>query len=243
MYRSHQTTVFFTSAVFILGLAGCSSPWPPAGGERAGAHPQRTPSPISEGSVPTLLNYARDFAVSLEDRELQLPGHSQAICAHALKAAAQDDMDSLLAIVTSTASFGLTPRAVRPPHQRDGRRFEPLSVHAYPELFMQRLRDTGSTMSTQAAGGTTKISCGRELPAVQDYVSRGAEPMWCSYTDASTLSWINFSLIVTADGPKINYVATTAATPRAFADFGAWPPPTTTVPTLPADPRASTARR
>ncbi len=243
MHRTPPASGFFTSAVLILGLAGCSSPWPPSGGERPGAHPERVPAPIFEDAPESLLSYANAFAVSLKDRQLELPGHSQAICAGALKAVAQDDMDTLLGLMTPTARFGLTPHAARPAHQRDGRRFEPLSVHDYPELLMRRLRDAGAAMSTQAAGGTTKISCGRELPAVQDYVSRGAEPMWCSYADSSSGSWINFSLIVTGDGPRIRYLATTSASPRPFATFEAWPPPTTTVPTLPANPRASAARR
>lgn len=243
MHRTPPASGFFTSAVLILGLAGCSSPWPPSGGERPGAHPERVPAPIFEDAPESLLSYANAFAVSLKDRELELPGHSQAICAHALKAVSQDDMDTLMAIMTPTASFGLTPHTARPAHQRDGRRFETLFVHTHPELFMRRLRETGAAMSSQGASGSTKISCGRELPAVQDYVSRGAEPMWCSYADSSSGAWINFSLIVTGDGPKIEYVATTPMIPRPFVGFDKWPPPTTTVPTLPADPRANASQR
>ncbi|MGB1698767.1 MAG: hypothetical protein ACPHRO_02355 [Nannocystaceae bacterium] len=243
MHRTRSPLGLLTATVFIAGLTGCSSPWPPEGGERPGAHPERIPSPIPDDGPETLLHYARKHAVDLEGRVLELPGVSQAICAHALKAVADDDMETLLAITTDTAFFGLTPNAVRPALQRDARRFEPLAVHDHPELFMERLRTTGSTMSTQNADGTTRIACGRELPAVQDYVTRGAESMWCSYADPSSAAWINFSLLVTSEGPRINYVGTTPETPRPFVNFSSWPPPSTTVPALKMPTPARTTRR
>lgn len=220
-------------ALLSLIASGCSSPWPPEGGEKPGAFPERVAQPVPARDNETLLDYVREVAISLEGRELELPGQSQAVCVQALKRAADDDLDGLRALLAPVAAFGVVPRSNLPPYDRDPRRFEPLDAHDHTELLVRRLQRTGNAMASQR-NGTTAIGCGREFPSVQDFVTRGAEPIWCSYKDASNFEWINFTLVTTADGPRISYIATTPATPRSFPSPQVWPPATTTIPMLPS---------
>lgn len=217
-----------------LAVVACGSPWPPAGGERPGARGERPYAPFPPDDRESLLDYADANAISLTDRTVELPGQSQAVCAAALKRGANDDLEGLLSLMAPNAYFGLVPASDLPPAQRDPRRFEPLEVARHPELFMQRLRDAGHAMSTQSASGTTRIACGREFPSVQHFVSLGAEPMWCSYKDSATRAWINFTLITTAEGPRISYVATSAPPTRRFPGYDVWPPHSTTISMTPA---------
>ena len=201
-------------ALVSLLAAGCSSPWPPEGGERPGAFPDRVAQPVPPGDNETLLDYVREVAINLEGRELELPGQSQAVCAQALKRAADDDLDGLRALLAPVAAFGLVPRS-NLPYDRDPRRFEPRRPH--PRRLL-----CGDSAYGQRHGisgnGATAIGCGRDLPCrIRDPRRRTHVVL---VQGRQQLRVDQLHPVTTAEGPRISYVSTTPAMPRTFPARG-----------------------
>ena len=215
-------------ALLSLIASGCSPPWPPEGGETPEPSPSASRSPSPPATTrPSSTTCAR-WRSALEGRELGLPGQSQAVCVQALKRAADDDLDGLRALLAPVAALRRRP-PLHPP---------PTTVTPPISSPLRRPRPHRAARATTAAHGAAPwprsetapppSAAVAEFPSVQDFVTRGAGPIWCSYKDASNFEWINFTLVTTADGPRIGYIATTprdAAGASRVRRSGRRPPP------------------
>jgi len=185
----------------LIGAAGCTdySPWPPDGTQKGAKAEERKarglPEAKGEGAPKSLLAQALEepgvpTGPALDT--MSLPRQSKAVVYAAMQAAAKDDLDGLLHLVAPSATWGLPVTS----------QLQSTAIEDDPELFIDVMRDVASRMSAQAAFRCAPIM----PPALETYVTSGAEPMWCSFTSNDRHDILLFKLRTTQSRAQIEYV-------------------------------------
>lgn len=219
------------SALLLLGLlpfVACDPNVPPAGGKvdsnEKQTHRKRRglPEGTHEGSGGSLLaaHAERDLEPASEIEQFKLTGSAKRLAVAALTVAAKDRIEDLPPLLADGAGWGL-------PDAREVGRREILEDGG--EDFLAALRNAASRFKKDAT-----FSCPPIMPAMETFVSTGAEPMWCFYSSDDRLDLLVFKLVAVGGTARIGYVGLFRERPTGMlrvADVGA-PPPTRPPPKL-----------
>ncbi|HVH99515.1 MAG TPA: hypothetical protein VM869_12425 [Enhygromyxa sp.] len=200
-----RLSVLAPLALLTLSLAACQERYPPLPEVWVGsALPTYQPSSVlppatdegvgADGSL--LESYAnRTYRKADELLTWQLPFQAKTMIVELLIAAAKDDPQQMLTLLTENARWGL-------PDRRE-LRARPISTHDDPLglEFLSAFRTATSRFSKKAS-----FTCTPLQPGWQMFAASGAEPVWCSYTSGDNLDIIGFRLIMEGGRLKTDYI-------------------------------------
>lgn len=210
----------------LLSLAACHERYPPmpevwVDPPLATHQKSDTLPPAShEGAGPDgslLASYAGRQSRPAEELDTwMLPFQAKTMVVELLIAAAKDDPEPMLALLTENARWGL-------PDRRE-LRARPISTKKDPLglEFLAAFRNATSRFSKKAT-----FTCTPLQPGWQTFANSGAEPVWCSYTSSDNLDIIGFRLIMEGGRQKLDYVGffqDRQAQPRHVINAGDAPP-------------------
>jgi hypothetical protein len=208
-----------------LSLVACDPNVPPEGGvvESADKQPHRkrrgVPPGTHEGESTSLLaaHAERDLYPKSEIDGFKLTGNAKTLAVAMLTVGAKDRIEDLPDLLTTDAGWGL------PDAREVGRRG---IMDDDGEAFMTSLRDAASRFKKDAP-----FNCPPIMPAMETYVSTGAEPMWCFYSSDDKLDLLVFKLVAVGGHARIGYVGLFGERPaRQMRVIGAGAPPPTRPP-------------
>jgi hypothetical protein len=192
-------------ALITLSLAACGERYPPlpevwVDPPIATHHKSETlPPGTDEGAGPDgslLEGYAdRTPREAKEIATWQLPFQAKTMVVELLIAAAKDDPNQMLTLLSSNARFGLPDRRelrARPISSKK----DPLGLE-----FLAAFRSATSRFSKKAS-----FTCTPLQPGWQNLAASGAEPVWCSYTSSDNLDILGFRFVVEGGRVKTDYV-------------------------------------
>lgn len=174
---------------------------------RASARPR--PAGSHDGVAVSLLDEhaERARATANDMASWQLPFQAKLMIVNLLSAAANDRHWDVELYVTPDARWGLPDR--REVHAR------PIFAGDDGAAFFDALRgaasrfagkDKGATSGARSGSKAATFACPPLLPAVEQLVRNGAEPMWCYYTSHDRLDWLVFRLVMYRGRAHIDYV-------------------------------------
>jgi hypothetical protein len=192
------------AALASLSLAACQErnpPMPDVWVDPVVSHQSSASLPpgTDEGAGPDgslLASYATRQPRPAEELESwMLPFQAKTMVVELLIAAAKDDPERMLSMMTQNARWGL-------PDRRE-LRARPISTKADPLglEFLAAFRHATSRFSK-----TASFSCTPLQPGWQTFAASGAEPVWCSYTSADNLDIIGFRMIMEGGKQKADYI-------------------------------------
>lgn len=200
-----RPSVLAPLALLTLSLVGCQKRYPPLPevwvGEALPSHqPSSTlPPATDEGAGPDgslLESYADRTPRGVEERETwTLPFQAKTMVVELLIAAAKDDPQQLLSLLTDNARWCLPDRRelrARPIASDE----DPLGLE-----FLSAFRTAASRFSKKAS-----FTCTPLQPGWQIFAASGAEPVWCSYASSDGLDVLAFRLIVQGGELKTDYI-------------------------------------
>ncbi|HLT39812.1 MAG TPA: hypothetical protein VK034_26200 [Enhygromyxa sp.] len=145
-----------------------------------------------------------------------LPFQSKTMAVELLIAAAKDDPERMLSLMTQSARWGLPDRRelrARPISTED----DPLGLE-----FLAAFRKASSRFSKKAS-----FTCTPLQPGWQTFATSGAEPVWCMYNSADNLDIIGIRMVVEGGRVKTDYVGffpERQSAPSHVANAGDAPP-------------------
>jgi hypothetical protein len=124
-----------------------------------------------------------------------LPVNAKTMIVELLIAAAKDDPELMLPLLSSTARWGLPDRRELRARSIVSKK-DPLGVE-----FLTSFRTATSRFSKKAS-----FTCTPLQPGWQTFAASGAEPIWCSYTSTDNLDIIGFRLVMEGGRLKTDYI-------------------------------------
>lgn len=192
------------AALASLSLSACQERYPPMPEVWVDPVVSHQPSDslppaTDEGAGPDgslLASYATRQPRPAEELEgWMLPFQAKTMVVELLIAAAKDDPERMLSLMTQNARWGLPDRRelhARPISSKD----DPLGLE-----FLAAFRKATSRLSKKAS-----FTCTPLQPGWQTFAVSGAEPVWCSYTSADNLDIIGFRMIMEGGRQKTDYI-------------------------------------
>lgn len=190
--------------VALASLAACQERYPPM--PEVWVDPvvtySKSPTPppgTDEGAGPDgslLASYFERQPRAAEELETwMLPFQGKTMVVELLIAAAHDNPQRVLSMMTQNARWGLPDRSelrARPISSKD----DPLGLE-----FLAAFRK-----ATSRFGKNASFSCTPLQPGWQTFATSGAEPFWCSYASADNRDIIGFRMIMEGGRQKLDYV-------------------------------------
>ncbi len=225
MRKLWQSAVLVTVAASLGGCDPFTPNVPPEGGvvESADKQPHRkrrsTPEGTDEGAQGSLLaaHADRDLYPQSEIDRFKLTGNAKTLAVALLTVAAKDRIEDLPELLTDDAGWGLS----------DAREISRRGIlDDGGEAFLSAIRGAASRFKKEAP-----FSCPPIMPAMETFVSTGAEPMWCFYSSDDKLDLIVLKLVAVGGKARIGYVGLFEERPDGqLRVFGAGAPPPTRPP-------------